>query len=69
MVRRSGQVVRQRSAKSLYAGSIPAYASLNVTRIRLGWWNGIHERLKISWSQDLVGSSPTPSTLINLTDF
>ena len=27
-----------------------------------GWWNGIHGGLKILWSQDLVGSSPTPGT-------
>jgi hypothetical protein len=29
-----------------------------------GWRNGIREGLKIPWSQGLVGSSPTPGTLI-----
>lgn len=28
-----------------------------------GWWNGIHEGLKIPWEQSLVGSNPTPGTL------
>ena len=32
----------------------------------LGWWNGIHEGLKILWSQGYVGSTPTPSTRIKL---
>ena len=27
-----------------------------------GWWNGIHERLKISWSHDLAGSTPALRT-------
>ena len=29
----------------------------------LGWWNGIHDGLKIRWSQGLEGSSPSPSTM------
>ena len=32
----SSQVVRQRSAKPLYAGAIPAYTS---KLIAPGWWN------------------------------
>ncbi len=28
-----------------------------------GWWNGIHEGLKILWSYDLVGSNPAPGTI------
>lgn len=28
-----------------------------------GWWNGIHEGLKILWSHGLVGSSPAPGTV------
>ena len=28
----------------------------------LGWWNGIHDRLKICWPIGRAGSSPAPST-------
>ena len=53
---RDSQVVRQWFAKPLFAGSIPARASRDV----LGkWWNGIHEGLKILWSKDYEGSTPS----------
>jgi hypothetical protein len=29
-----------------------------------GWWNGIHEGLKILCFYELVGSNPTPGTLL-----
>lgn len=29
-----------------------------------GWWNGRHTGLKILWSQDREGSSPSPPTII-----
>lgn len=31
-----------------------------------GWWNGIHEGLKIPWEQSLVSSSLTPGTFLCL---
>ncbi len=31
-----------------------------------GWWNGIHERLKISCSSELAGSSPAPGTTLSV---
>lgn len=57
--------MKQNVVRSSYGKGADARVAEWFTRPdRMGeWWNGIHAGLKILWSQDRVGSSPTSPIL------